>query len=273
MTHGAQGDGVRQRIDVLTIIGLGAILMPLTTMWHEIGGHAAACLLVGGRPSEIGAFYVDCVGDGGWGRIIVACAGVTVDAMAAVAAWALWRRARSDLGRLVLWYIWIGKGLVAAGYFCFSAISGLGDLGPGLHGGIGPLPMPLVWRAGFLLVGGAVYWQLVSVGIRALTVMLGDSAETGQARRRIAHVYYGTVGIVALAVGLLNPIGVFITILSAAASSFGGHAGLISIGFATPHGTDRHPYVIRRHYGILIAGAITSVAFAVVLGPTLHLYR
>ena len=37
----------QQRIDPVTIIGLGLILMPVLTMWHEIGGHASACLLTG----------------------------------------------------------------------------------------------------------------------------------------------------------------------------------------------------------------------------------
>lgn len=32
-----------QRVDLATVIGWGMLLMPLLTMWHEIGGHAAAC--------------------------------------------------------------------------------------------------------------------------------------------------------------------------------------------------------------------------------------
>src|SRR3569623_1239246 len=46
-----------QRIDLATIIGLGMQLKPVLTMWHEIGGHAAACAVLGGHVATIGAFY------------------------------------------------------------------------------------------------------------------------------------------------------------------------------------------------------------------------
>ncbi len=270
-TTGTTAAARRQAIDIPTIVGLAALLLPLTTMWHEICGHAAACLLVGGRPSAIGAFYVDCVGDTGAARIVVACAGVFVDSLLSLAAWSMWRRARGDLSRLVLWYLWIGKGLVAAGYFCFSAVSGVGDLGPGPAGGIGPLPMPMLWRAGFLIAGGIAYWRLIVAGIAALTLMLGDASGTRGARRRIAHVYYAALGVVAVLVGLLNPVGLFITIMSAAASSFGGNAGLISIGYAAPAGDEERPFAIRRRYAIIVAGALVAAGFATVLGPTIRL--
>ena len=56
----------------MTITGWGLLLMPLLTIWHEIGGHAAACALQGGRVTTIGAFYVDCDGPVGSGNILVA---------------------------------------------------------------------------------------------------------------------------------------------------------------------------------------------------------
>jgi hypothetical protein len=34
----------RQSLDLPPVLGLGLLLMPLTTMWHEIGGHAVACI-------------------------------------------------------------------------------------------------------------------------------------------------------------------------------------------------------------------------------------
>ena len=70
------------------------------------------------------------------------------------------------------------KAFVAAGYFCFSGATGVGDLGPGASGGIGPLPLPYLWRAAELGVGIVAYVLLVRVAIRPLTTMLGDSAAT-----------------------------------------------------------------------------------------------
>ena len=125
-----------QRVDLATIIGLGTMLMPVLTMWHEIGGHAAACAVQGGHVATIGAFYVDCDGLTGAARLLVSCAGVMVDSVLALFAFALWRRARGDLMRLTLWLVWVTKAFVAAGYFCFSGVTGVGDLGTGAQGGL-----------------------------------------------------------------------------------------------------------------------------------------
>jgi hypothetical protein len=259
-----------QRVDLATIIGLGMLLMPILTMWHEIGGHAAACAAQGGHVATIGAFYVGCEGLSGAARLLVSCAGVTVDSLLALVAFMLWRRARGDLTRLTLWLVWVTKAFVAAGYFCFSGATGVGDLGPGLDGGIGPLPLPYLWRAVELGIGVVAYVLLVRAAIRTLTAMLGDSAATGSARRVIAHGYYATIGVAAVLVGLLNPIGIFITIMSAAASSFGGNAGMVSVGFAVPGGPTTKPFVIRRNWAIIAVGAVVLVGFALILGPSEH---
>ena len=259
-----------QRVDLVTIVGLGMLLMPVLTMWHEIGGHAAACAVQGGHVTTIGAFYVDCDGLTGAPRLLVSCAGVLVDSVLALVSFALWRRAQGDLARLTLWLVWVTKAFVAAGYFCFSGATGVGDLGPGVGGGIGPLPLPYLWRAAELAFGIFAYVLLVRAAIRSLTAMLGDSAATGPARRTIAHGYYATIGVAAVLVGLLNPVGIFITIMSAAASSFGGNAGMISIGFAVPHGATTKPFVIGRNWAIVLVGAVVLVGFALVLGPSEH---
>ncbi|TPG42809.1 hypothetical protein EAH79_02850 [Sphingomonas koreensis] len=259
----------QQRIDPITIIGLGLILMPVLTMWHEIGGHVSACLLTGGRLRTIGAFYIDCDSVTLMTQRIVACAGVVMDGALSLIAWALWSRARGDLMRLVLWLIAVSKGFVAAGYFLFSGVSGYGDLGPGPGGGIGPLADPWAWRIGFILFGALVYWWLVMHAIGALTQMLGDSAETGGSRRRIAHLYYIVIGLAAVLVGLFNPVGLVITIMSALASAFGGNAGFISIGYAVPKKTVLKPFVIPRSWPALAVGAIVAITFAVLLGPSI----
>ncbi len=260
----AQGN----RVDWLTVAGLGLVLMPLLTMWHEIGGHAAACVALHGKLATIGAFYVDCEGLTGWPRRLVAMAGVSVDTLLCVVAWTLWRSMRSDFGRLLLWLIATSKGFVAAGYFLFSGVSGLGDLGPGDAGGIGPLPMPIVWRIGLALIGGLAYWQLIGAAFRGLNAMLGNSPETGRARKAIAHSYYVAQELAAVAVGLFNPVGVFILLASAAASSFGGNAGLISLGFMVPRGSDTRAFVVSRSWLMVALGVAATAGFAVVLGPS-----
>ncbi|MEO7689915.1 MAG: hypothetical protein ABIS51_11575 [Sphingomonas sp.] len=258
------------RIDPVTIIGLGLILLPVLTMWHEIGGHAATCVALGGKLVSIGAFYVQCESASLLSRRLVACAGVTVDTVLALVAWQLWRRATGDLARLVLFYVMIGKGFVAAGYFLFSGFSGVGDLGPTPGGGLAGLSQPWLWRALFVAIGGFVYFRLVKAAISALNAMLGDAEETKVARRRIAHIFYLTLGLDAVLVGMLNPLGIFITIMSAAASSFGGNAGFISMGFAVQRGSIARAFTIERSWLLFAIGVVVSLGFAVILGPTIR---
>ena len=257
-------------VDRVTVIGLALMMVPLLTMWHEIGGHAAACMTLGGHVDTIGAFYVDCSALEGWRQIAMSSAGVLVDAFAATVAWAVWRRASKDVIRLASWYVAVGKGFVASGYFLFSGVTAYGDFGTDPGGGLAGLPHPVVWRVLLIVVGGLLYWQLYLLAARTLGEMVGQGLETRRARRTIAHLFYVTLGADAVLVGLFNPIGILITTMSAAASSFGGNAGLISVGFATRgEGTPRS-FVIKRNWFVLAAGLSFSVLFGVILGPSLH---
>ncbi len=258
------------RIDLLTIVGLALLLNPLLTMWHEIGGHAAACAALGGTVATIGAFYVQCTGLTGLPDMAVACAGVAVNTVLAIVAYAVWRGARRDRARLFWWFVWVSEAFVAAGYFCFSDISGVGDLGVARGGGLAGAPMPIAWRIGEMAFGIAVYWLLIGRASAALGRMIGAGELVAGSRRRIAHGYYFASGAIAILVGLLNPVGIFVTILSAAASSFGGLAGFISIGFARPAGAPANSFTIARWWPVIITGAATSALFALLLGPSLH---
>ena len=260
----------RQQIDWPTMAGWGALLMPLLTMWHEIGGHAAACAVQGGRVATIGAFYVDCTGLSLWPDAVVACAGVIVNMALSLIAYAAWRRSESHGTRLLWWLIWVSEAFVAAGYFCFSGVTGAGDLGTGAHGALPWLPMPIAWRGGELALGIVAYILLVRAAIRGLTAMLGSGRATEPARKRIAHTYYIACGAGAFLVGLLNPVGLFITIMSAAASSFGGLAGFISIGFAAGGPDAPRPFVVARNPLVIVGGLLVLATFAIVLGPSVH---
>jgi len=258
----------KPRIDGLTIAGLALLLMPLLTMLHEIGGHAAMCAAVG-RVQQIGAFYVECDTQTLLSKRLVSLAGPGIDAVLAVIGYGLWRNLKGDLARLVTWYVWLSCGFVASGYLLFSGVSGLGDLGPSGDGGLAPLAPPLVWRAAFVLVGFASYFMLVKAGMATLSAMIGQGPDTKQARRRIAHFYYAVLCIAAVVASLPNPVGLLITLTSAVAASFGGHAGLISIGYATHDGGEARAFTIGRNFPLLIAGGIATIAFAAILGPTL----
>ncbi|MEO5774619.1 MAG: hypothetical protein ABIQ32_10955 [Sphingomicrobium sp.] len=261
---------MRRNVDALTIVGWGMLLMPLLTMWHEIGGHAAFCAAQGGHVATIGAFYVDCRGLTGTPRLLMSCAGVLVNILLAIAAYACWRRAKGDRLRLFLWLLWVSEAFVASGYFLFSGVTGVGDLGTGTNGSLSSLPMPLLIRVAEVAIGGIAYWMCVLAGSKALTAMLGSGPETRRDRRAIAHIYYATAGLGAVVVGLMNPLGIFITIMSAAASSFGGLAGFISIGYANPPEGQASGFELKRNWAVVALGAAALAAFAVLLGPSIH---
>ena len=258
------------RVDPVTVIGLGLLFLPLLTMWHEIGGHAATCQALGGHVDTIGAFYVDCSGLSGWREIAVSSAGAAVDGLLAIAAWAVWRRASGDLARLAWWYVAVVKGFVASGYFLFSGVTGFGDFGTDPGGGLASVSNPLIWRIALTIVGGVLYWRLYLLAARTLEEMLGQGMATRSTRRTVAHLFYATLGVGAVLVGVFNPIGFVITAMSAAASSFGGNAGLISVGYATRRTGEPRDFVVGRNWAVFVAGIIASALFAIVLGPSLH---
>lgn len=261
------------RIDPVTVAGLALLLMPILTMAHEIGGHAALCAATGYKVADLGAFYVNCDTDAatGWASKAVALAGPGIDGLIALAVFPLWKRAANDLVRLALWYVWLGGGFSFAGYFAYSGFTGIGDLGPGPGGGIGPLPAPILWRILFALGGVYAYWRLIKLGMATLAQMIGQGAESIKSRRIAAHLFYAVMCLSAVLASLLNPIGLFITLASATAASFGGKAGLISIGFATQLAGSPRSFDVPRSWPILVAGCVVSLTFALILGPSIRL--
>ncbi len=254
-------------IDRFTIVGWAMFLMPVLTMWHEIGGHAAACAIQGGHVREIGAFYVQCTGLTGVADVLVACAGAGVNVLLSLVAFALWRRATGDATRLVLWLVWLTQAFVAAGYPAFSGITGAGDFGIGRGGGLANHGLPVYFAYAEAAAGIAAYAFLIRMGARTLSSMLGDGPATLPARREVTLGYYLTAGVGAWIVGLLNPIGLFVTIMSAAASTFGGLAGLLRVGAKIdPSGTPK-PFALPPNRSMLLVGAVTLAGFALVFGP------
>ena len=258
-------------VDRWTVTGLALLLMPLVTMAHEIGGHAAACVALGHKVTELGAFYVECDAHNSLAGRIVGAAGPAIDVVIALAGYLVWQRLRGDMARLVAWYVWLMAAFAAAGYFAYSGLTGIGDLNPGEGGGIGPLPYPLAFRALFALGGALAYWRLVVVGMRTLDAMIGQGLPTKTARRTIGLLFYAVVCSSALVVSLFNPVGVFITLASAAAATFGGNAGLISIGFATRAVGEPRAFTIGRRPLVIAAGLVATLAFGAVLGPSIVL--
>ncbi|GAA0259066.1 hypothetical protein [Rhodanobacter caeni] len=262
----------RPWIDRWTLAGLALLLLPLLTMAHELLGHAVACVATGHQPGELGAYYVECPGTQGWSSRIVAMAGTGMDVVLAVLAYLAWRRLRRPLPRLVAWAVFTVKGMVAAGYWMFSGVTNLGDWGPDVGGGLGPLPWPWLWRVVLFVAGLVAYIQVVRAAIRMLGAMLGGGEQAARTQRQTAMTLYVVGGVSALLVSLFNPLGMVITLTSAIAASFGGTAGLFNVAYARRSTLPAQDFHIGREPVLIILGVLVTVAFAVVLGPTIHLH-
>lgn len=258
-------------VDRWTLIGLVLLLSPLLTMAHELLGHAVTCVASGHRPSELGAYYVECPGTGPVARRLVAVAGTTVDIVVAALAYLAWRTVRTPLLRLALWITFTVKAMVAAGYWLFSGVLGLGDWSPVGDGGLAPLPYPWLWRFALTAAGLAAYIGTIRLANRSIDEMLGGGATARATRVRMAMTIYWIGGAGALLVSLFNPHGLVITLISAVASTFGGTAGLFNVAYRPTPAIPPRPMSIGRHPALLIAGAAVMAAFAAVLGPTVYL--
>jgi hypothetical protein len=260
-------------VDWLTLGAIVAVVGLCSNQLHEAGGHGGACLALGQHLATWGAFYVDCDTHAAprWIGQVVAAAGSTVNFIAALLAYVLLRAtpAQKTLTRFVWWFAFALNGLVWAGYYAFSGVSGIGDWGTdGVFDGVANWTY---WRIGLAIGGLLLYWLWVRWSVRELGDMTGRD-EAGRAlARRVSNTAYWIHGVIAVVIGLLNPIGIFVLLASAAASSFGGASGLLwGPRYLRAGPPAAQPFVIRRNWAWIIFALALVVGVALVLGPSVN---
>lgn len=76
--------------------------------------------------------------------------------------------------------------------------------------------------------------------------------------------------------GALNPRGMILILISAAASTFGGTSGLLwdinllRNGTTIPYGPPAEPMPIKKNWTLILAAAVAAIAFIAVLGPSIR---
>ena len=263
----------QSKSDIPTLAGMAAVVFTFTTLMHEGLGHGGACLAIGAHPVAWGAYYFDCDTHAGpaWKWQAVAAAGSTVNLILCVLSYAALKAALVKGARgtfaLFLWLMFVLDGFTWAGYFLFSGIAGIGDWGPGPENVLDGVANPMVWRGVMAVVGALLYFLIGRAGGRLRGQITGGDKAAG---RRISTVFYISGGIVAVMVGLLNPLGLEIVLISSVASSFGGASGLMWLpGFIRIE--DGATYSVKRNWLWVVAGIAAAAAYGLILGPTIKL--
>ncbi|HYM09213.1 MAG TPA: hypothetical protein VEU62_00700 [Bryobacterales bacterium] len=253
--------------DALTIGSIAIIAYILANVLHEGVGHAGACVLAGNRPLVVSTVHMECSVDD---RLVMA-GGTLMNIAAGALFFALGRITGRTSPRLK-YFFWLSMTVnlfTAAGYFAFSGIGGLGDWAVFIQG----LEPPWAWRAGMTALGAVAYLLAIRLSLLELCPLIGSDKGQRYIRAvRLAKIPYFTGGILECAAGLLNPQGLILVVISAAAATFGGTSGLLWMtywlrGSRIPSGSEAEPMPIRRSWPWIVTACLLALAFVVVLGP------
>jgi hypothetical protein len=269
-------DPERPRHDPLTIVAIALLAYVIGDVLHEAVGHGGACLLVGGRPLVLSTVHFECDsgGVGVWGERFIAAGGTLINLCAGALA-VLARRRAASASAAVGWFLWLLMAvnlLSGTGYFLFSGVGGIGDWADFVRG-LGPV---WVMRLGLAVLGGVTYWLVVLHAVRALDPFLsGDGKERVQSATRLTLPAYVAGGTLSCIAGLLNPVGMLLVAISAAAASFGGTSGLAwmpqLLRGARAAAASGEQLLVQRSWGWIVGGAVAAAAFVLVLGPGVRL--
>lgn len=250
-----------------TLIAIAMLVYVVTVVFHELGGHGGACIALGGSPHELGAYYFVCDDSGMRGLFVrlTSAAGNTANLIMAALAYPFIKQARSWYGKWFWWLLFTVSVFDWAGYFLFSGATGIGDWGGAPGEVFYDVAPQWAWRIALVLAGACLYFASAVIAARRLRYFVQSRKEA----RRITLGAYIAGGMLALLVGLLNPIGVVIVLTSALASTLGGTSGLLWLTQVMPEVDPIPPSErIDRSWGWIMASVVVVLIFAFVLGPT-----
>ena len=261
-------------LDALTVGAIGILAYMLGNVLHEGAGHGGACLLVGAKPLVLSSVHFECSLD----RRLVMAGGTLVNLLAGAVFFALGRCTGRSYPRLK-YFFWISMTVnlfTGTGYFLFSGIGGIGDWGEFIQG-LGP---QWLWRIGLTIFGAVTYLLAARISLLELRPLIGSNKEQRYRRAvRLSAIPYFAGGILMCIAGALNPKGMILILISAAASTFGGTSGLmwstnwLNRGTMIPYGPPAEPVTIQRSWPLIVAAGAIAIAFIAVLGPSVRLAR
>lgn len=261
-------------LDSLTIGAIAILAYMLGNVLHEGLGHGGACLLDGGKSLVISSVHFECSADT---RLVDA--GGTVVNLIAGAVFLLLGRLTPPIHARLKFFFWIAMTVnlyTGTGYFLFSGIGGIGDWAAFIQG----LDPQWLWRVALAMLGGITYFFAARVSLLELRPFLGsDPAGRYRRAKPLTWIPYFAGGTLMCIAGALNPKGMVLILISAAASTFGGTSGLL---WATnwlrhdkliPYGPAAEPLPIPRSWLLIGSAGATAIAFIFFLGPSINLAR
>ena len=251
--------------DRLTLAAVAVVAYSLGTMLHEAVGHGGACLISGGTPIVVSTVHMECSADT---RLVMA-GGTLVNLASAAVFFALLRAARR--GSLLQYFAWLSMTIhlmVSAGYFLFSGVGGFGDWAMFIRG-LGP---EWLLRIVLAVFGAAAYVAVTRFCAREMRPLVGSGERRARRAAELMRTPYFTGGALHCISGALNPVGMYLVALSAAAATFGGTSGLMWMhnwlkGADLAEPDEGEAAAIGRSWAWIAAGAVVAVVFIVVLGP------
>lgn len=254
-----------------TVGAIAVVAYTIANVIHEGGGHGGACLAVGGRPEMLNAIFFACneASLTDTAMRIVSAGGSVLNILVAGLLGGVLRvfPSPSPHTRFFLWLLMALNLLTAFGYLLFSGVGGVGDWAAVIAG----LPSQGLLRIAEIGLGAILYFVVAPrILTPGLEPFLGQkSAERLQSARRLTVMPYFVGGMTYVVAGLLNPHGLKLVLISAAAASFGG-ASLLAWYFTTyarRTSGSAEPLALERHRGWFVAAVVAGALFVFLLGP------
>jgi hypothetical protein len=261
----------RAGLDGVTVGSIGLLAYMLGNVLHEGGGHGGACLLSGAQPLVLSSVHFECSMDT---RLVMA-GGTLANLIAGALFFFLGRIASRDYPRWK-YFCWITMTVnlfTATGYFLFSGVGGFGDWAEFIRG----LSPQWIWRIGLAVFGAVTYFLAARLSLLELRPLIGSNPEQRYHRAvRLSAIPYFAGGILMCFAGALNPRGMILILISAAASTFGGTSGLLwdtnwlRRGKMIPFGASSEPMPIDRTWPLIVAVCVVTITFVIILGPSVR---
>jgi hypothetical protein len=274
------------RDDALTLAAIAMLAFIFADVSHEIIGHGAAYVAVGGRSFILtttrligqgaqadaqGNLFVGLAHGDLYGKIF-SIGGPLGNVVFAALTWIALRflHRLQPRARLFLWLATAFNLFWAFGYLMFSAVINRGDWMEAVRG----LPLEWLWRVFFFLTGLALYqFSKMFLAADMRWFISTDDPHWRERVKRMVWISYMAGGIIACAGAIFDPRGRNQIYNSGALASFAAAIGLLQMPFLAKRylrQSDARQIGIARSLGWIFAAIVAAALFVGVLGPGVH---